>query len=61
VVTCPPIEEQLASSCDVQKGTALFKKLKAVEIEYPETTVENDEYADEDGNLFSNICVYTVV
>jgi len=60
VVTCPPIEEQLASSCDVKKGTALFKKLKAVEIDYPESAVENDEYADEDGNLFSNIRVYTV-
>ena len=60
VVTCPAIEEQLATSCEVQAGRALFKRFDPVDIEYPAAEDGNDEYADKDGLLFSNIRLYTV-
>jgi len=59
LVTCPPMEEQLSSSCAVKQGTAFMKRLQPIELEYPVGEI-GDEYADEHGDLFSNIRVYTI-
>ena len=43
------------------QGTALLKRLKEIDIEYPQAASNDDEYADERGDLFTNIRCYTLL
>lgn len=63
----PPVLAACVVPCveDVKTGTALFKRLAALDVDYPEATVDGDEYA---GNRFCldvpvdycHACTYSV-
>ena len=59
VVSCPSLDEQL-SNCDGAASEMSKYGIEEQKLQYPEAEDEDDEHADDDGLLFSNIRLYKV-